>query len=217
MAGPQRVSPGEPVAKKSAVLDASVLVQEPVRSLLLWIATAGGFEPYWTERILDEVGRNLLAESFVTAEQWARLHAALREHFAESFIDQVRTDEHEADMPNQEKDRHVLAAAVASDVELVVTNNLKHFPAADLSTVGKRSCSGDDFLSELLDAYPNIVREALREQVKAMRNPWQWTESELLGRLAGLGEGDALAPQFAQAAAARYGITLGRPPPKPQR
>ena len=43
---------------RRVLLDASVLYTEPVRGLLLWIAALGGFDPLWTARILDEVGRN---------------------------------------------------------------------------------------------------------------------------------------------------------------
>ncbi len=45
---------------RRVLLDASVLYTEPVRGVLLWVAALGGFDPVWTARILDEVGRNLL-------------------------------------------------------------------------------------------------------------------------------------------------------------
>lgn len=143
--------------RPQAVLDASVLHQEPVRSLLLWIAAEGGYEPFWTDRILEETERSLLG-GVVTSDQWRRLHAAMSAAFPDAMLDQEEVDGIEGRMPNHEKDRHVLAAAVVGDVELVVTNNLRHFAADDLAPLGKRSLNADAFLCELLGRSPHIVR-----------------------------------------------------------
>lgn len=178
-------------------MDASVLYQEPVRSLLLWVAIEGGYEPLWSERILEETGHSLLSGGVVTPEQWDRLRAAMSTAFPGAMLDQEAVDAIEHEMPNHEKDRHVLAAAVVGSVELVVTNNLRHFETADLAQLGKRSLDADAFLCELLDRSPSIVRTALDQQVAHMRRPRQWTLAELLGRLEGQGSGDPLAPNFA--------------------
>ena len=198
------------------VLDASVLYPEPVRSLLLWIATEEGFDPCWTERILEETRRNLIAEGAVSSAQWEDLRVAMQDAFPEALIEQADANAIEQEMPNDPKDRHVLAAAVAAGVELIVTNNVKHFRQVDIDSVGVRAMTADQFLSDLLDAVPSIVLRALEEYVARMRNPRQWSVAELLGRLAGLGRGDALAPRFAEAAAAKLGIELATPPDRPR-
>lgn len=204
-----------PVRARDELLDASVLFQEPVRGLLLWIAADGVFSPRWTTRILDEVGRNLLKMGFVTTEQWQRLAATLHGAFPDALVDQQAADQLEADMPNDPKDRHVLAAAVAGNVDRVVTNNLKHFKAEDLATVGKESIDADAFLCDLLERAPLTVRDALHQQARVMRRPRQWTAEELLGRLAGLGPGDALAPNFVAAVEQRLAMTPQPPPERP--
>jgi len=198
------------------VLDASVLYPEPVRSLLLWIATEEGFDPCWTERILEETRRNLIAEGAVSSAQWEDLRVAMQDAFPEALIEQADANAIEQEMPNDPKDRHVLAAAVAAGVELIVTNNVKHFRQVDIDSVGVRAMTADQFLSDLLDAVPSIVLRALEEYVARMRNPRQWSVAELLGRLAGLGRGDALAPRFAEAAAAKLGIEMAPPPGRPK-
>jgi hypothetical protein len=109
--------------------------------------------------------------------------------------------------------RHVLAAAVAHGVELVVTNNLKHFKRADLERVGVRALNADQLLCELLSVAPNVIREALESQTATMRTPRQWTVAELLGALAGLGLGDALAPSFVEAVSERLEMAPVAPPP----
>ncbi len=195
-----------------SVLDASVLYSEPVRSLLLWIATQEGFDPCWTERILEETRRNLIADGAVSPTQWEDLQAAMQEAFPEAVIEQADADAIEHEMPNDEKDRHVLAAAVAGNVELVITSNLRHFEQADLEEVGKQALSPDQLLCELLATEPTVIHNATERLVTVMRTPRPWSIPELLGRLAGLGHGDALAPRFAKAAAAKLGIEMAAPP-----
>jgi hypothetical protein len=127
--------------RRRCVLDASVLYQELIRNLLLWIAAEGGFEPFWTVRIIDETRRNLIEDGVLELEQWERLRAAMLTAFPDAMLDQPATDAIEHKMPNDEKDRHVLAAAVAGNVELVITSNLRHLEQADLDKVGKQALS----------------------------------------------------------------------------
>jgi predicted nucleic acid-binding protein len=198
--------------RRRCVLDASVLYQELIRNLLLWVAAEGGLDPFWTERILDETRRNLIGDGVLEPEQWERLRAAMLSAFPDAMLDQPTADAIEHEMPNDEKDRHVLAAAVAGNVELVITNNLRHFEAADLEEVGKQALSPDQLLRELLAVEPTVIHAAMQQLVTVMRIPRPWSVPELLGRLAGLGHGDAIAPRFAAAAAAKLGIETAAPP-----
>lgn len=200
------------MARPQALLDASVLCQEPVRSLLLWIAAEGGYEPFWTRRILEETERSLLDGGVVVPAQWDRLRAAMSTAFPEAMLDQVAVDAIEDKMPNHQKDRHVLAAAVVGGIKLVVTNNLRHFEAEDLTPIGKRSLDADAFLCELLGRSPHIVNAALNQQVAHMRRPCQWTLTELLGRFGGQGSGDPLAPNFAITCERLFSLEA-KPPP----
>jgi hypothetical protein len=202
----------EPPRRRRCVLDASVLYQEVLRNLLLWIATQEGFDPRWTERILEETRRNLIADGAVSPAQWEDLRVAMQDTFPEALIEQADADAIEREMPNDPKDRHVLAAAVAGGVDLVVTNNVKHFRQADIESVGVRAIIADEFLGDLLDAVPNVVLRALEKHATSMRNPRKWSVGELLGRLSGLGHSDALAPRFAKAAATKLNIEMTAPP-----
>jgi hypothetical protein len=200
------------MAQRSGVLDASVLYVESVRSLLLWIADGGGFAPFWTKRILEETRNNLIEGGVIAAEQWDRLRNAMVTAFPEAMIDQGAVDAIADEMPNEAKDRHVLATALVSDANLVVTSNIRHFLPGDLARVGKRGVTPDDLLCELLWAEPNIVRESLELQAAHTRTPRTWTVAELLGLLAGLGRGDAQAPVFAASAARAFGVDPAPPP-----
>lgn len=63
-------------------------------------------------------------------------------------------------------DRHVLAAAIAGKASVIVTWNLKDFPASDLVPYGMTSQSPDDFLTDLYAAFP----DALFSSVKSARH-----------------------------------------------
>lgn len=198
--------------QRRCVLDASVLYQELLRNLLLWIAAEGGLDPFWTERILDETCRNLIEDRVIEPEQWDRLRAAMLTSFPDAMLDQAKADAIEHKMPNDKNDRHVLAAAVAGDIELVITSNLRHFKQADLERVGKQALSPDQLLCELIATEPTIVHAAMERLVTFMRIPRQWSIAELLGRLAGLGRGDPLASRFAATATAKLHIEPETPP-----
>ena len=60
-------------------------------------------------------------------------------------------------MANQRKDRHVLAAAVHSGCEVIVTFNLKDFPGPALDPHGIAAVHPDEFLLDQLDLYPRSV------------------------------------------------------------
>lgn len=201
-----------PSRRLRCVLDASVLYQEVLRNLLLWIAAQGGIAPLWTDRILDEARRNLIADDVLERGQWDRLQAAMLSAFPDAMLDQAAADAIEHDMPNDEKDRHVLAAAVAGDAELIITSNLRHFRQDVVARVGRRAVSPDQLLCEVFTRAPTVTYAAMERLVAVMQTPRAWTVPELLGRLAGLGRGDALAPQFAALAAAKLDIEVAAPP-----
>src|SRR5687767_9448716 len=106
------------------VLDANVLYPFSLRDTLLRAAAEGLFQAYWSEQILDEVSRNLI-QAGMTKLQAERLRTAMEAAFPEA-----RVTAHEHLIPamnNDQKDRHVVAAAVKVGAQVIVTSNLKDF------------------------------------------------------------------------------------------
>jgi hypothetical protein len=97
-------------------------------------------------------------------------------------------------MTNHPKDRHVLAAAVAGRADILVTENLKDFPPAAVAHLGITVAGQDDFLSGLLELYPDAVLDALRRQASRYRREPR-TVMALLNVLASPGQG---CPEFAR-------------------
>ena len=80
------------MARRRCVLDASVLYQEVVRNLLLWVASEGGLDPFWTERVLGEAQRSLIRDGVVSPVQWERLRTAMLVAFPDAMLDQSSAD-----------------------------------------------------------------------------------------------------------------------------
>lgn len=113
-----------------------------------------------------------------------RLRAIMEREFPEA---DVTGYEHLIDaMPNDPKDRHVVAAAVKAGAQVITTANMKDFSALP---DGVEAQSPDEFLCNLFDLDPNGVEELLRDQAADLVKPTM-TFDELLERLA------KVAPEF---------------------
>jgi len=90
-------------------------------------------------------------------------------------------------MTNHPKDRHVLAAAAAAGADLIVTANLRDFPADAVDQVAVEVSHPDDFLCDLLDAAPRRIQQILREQANATgrHGHAKFTVDDVLAGLAG--------------------------------
>lgn len=161
-----------------AVLDANVLFPFTLRDTLLRAAAAGFYQLRWSSNILDEMTRNLVATGTMPAGKATRLRAIMEREFPEAMV-----TSHErlvAAMPNDEKDRHVAAAAVKAGAHVIVTSNIKDF--APLPE-GLEALPPDAFLEGLLDLDPEAFIAMLHEQAADLVHP-PMTFDDLLGRLA---------------------------------
>lgn len=167
----------------AAVLDASVLYPLPLRDTLLRIAETELYDAYWSERILDEVARNLVADGRATDDQARRLTDAMTAAFDGAAVAGDAVNRLEPVMTNDEKDRHVLAAAGVSDAQVVVTLNLKDFPVEACEPFAVDPLHPDVFLLDLYSLDPDEVYEAVGRQAAVLRRPPMKLD-ELLERLA---------------------------------
>jgi hypothetical protein len=82
-------------------------------------------------------------------------------------------------MTNHEKDRHVLAAAVRSGAETIVTYNLKDFPRSALASYSITAQGPSTFLKNLYELDPDAVGHPLELQAAAIDKSFDY----LLDRL----------------------------------
>lgn len=165
----------------SVILDACVLVQAAVRDTLLRLFERRLFLARWTDEIMDEVVRTLEGKLHRTPQQTDHLVRELREHFADAWVEGYR--QLIPAMTSHQKDKHVVAAAVKAGCEVIVTYNLKHFPADALRPFGVEPMHPDEFLVDLYHADGEVVVHELHEQGRMLQAPR--TISEVLNWLEG--------------------------------
>lgn len=160
------------------VLDANVFFPFTLRDTLLRAAAADLYQLRWSALILDEMTRNLVSTGTMAEDRASRLRAIMEREFPEA---EVTGYQHLIDaMPNDPKDRHVVAAAVKAGAQVITTANLKDFAALP---DGVEAQSPDEFLCNLFDLDPAGFEELLREQAADLVKP-PMTFDELLERLA---------------------------------
>ena len=167
----------------SVVLDACVLYPIGLRDTLLNLAEAGCFRVLWTEEILAETSRNIVEDTpGLTTEHLEKTFAAMRRAFPEAMVENY---EHlVGSMTNHPKDRHVLAAAVAvaSEADVIVTLNTRHFPSAACAPHGVSIQTPDQLLCEVTEVWPNLVVAVLAAQAARKARP-PMSLPEMLDRL----------------------------------
>jgi predicted nucleic acid-binding protein len=171
------------------LLDASVLFPSTLRDTLLTLAEHDLFEPQWSTEILAEVRRSVIAQRSVPASAIDRTLSLMSATFEYATVDGWEHLVDQVHLPDPD-DRHVLAAAITGGARMIVTANLRHFPAADLRRHRVRAASPDQFLQKLFDTEPDMVLAAFRSQAARYRRP----PMDLDGLLVRLGRGGA--PEF---------------------
>ncbi len=174
----------------TAVVDTCVLFSASLRDTLLRIVQTRLYDIRFTDEILAELQRNLIEKRRKSEQQVKWLVASITEAFPEQIVRDYR---HLIDlMPVNAKDRHVLAAAIKCNAQIIITENLKDFPSQLLAPYDIVAQSPDDFLIHLLnDNNREDIKRLLTQQAKSLRHP-QMTVAEVLDRLA------IQVPQFAK-------------------
>lgn len=134
---------------------------------------------HWSEDILREVQKALVEGIGRTNAESLRVVDAMRNAFPECCV--AGYQPFIPVMPVDEGDRHVVAAAVATKSEVIVTTNLKHFPANALAGFNIEAQHPDEILTNLFDLNPGRMVEIIRQQAQALNNPPKTVEDILEG------------------------------------
>lgn len=168
------------------ILDTCVLVPVSLCDTLLRLAECGLYIPRWSSETRVELERALVSKIGLTAEKAKKRIAKMHEHFADAVV--VGYESLLPTMTNPEKDRHVLAAAVEAEAELIVTMNLRDFQESALAPFRVEARHPDAFLVALYDLRPQVVIHTLDAQASAIGR----SISELLNTL------QRITPDFAE-------------------
>ncbi|MEJ6395249.1 PIN domain-containing protein [Gymnodinialimonas sp. 2305UL16-5] len=149
-----------------AVLDACVLYPTVLREVLLGCAHEGLYQPIWSARLLEEWRRAAERNGGPTDGALADHEAAeANRRFPKALM--PPGDEAALWLPDP-ADIHVLASAVSSNAECIVTLNLKDFPRREVSGQGVRVMHPDAQLMEWwLDAPDRLESVVQNVQTRA--------------------------------------------------
>lgn len=153
----------------TCVLDTCVIYPIDIRDLLLWFAYFDLYRPKWSHAIFDEL-YNVMIEKGMPDEKAKKQIERINTAFPDAMVNNYEELIEKLSLPDK-KDCHVLAAAIKSDANLIVTNNLKDFDNAYLSKFGLCAKNADDFITDTIDLNTKLAKEAFTTMVAHRTNP----------------------------------------------
>lgn len=157
-------------------LDACVLYPTVMREILLGVAATGAFQPVWSARILEEwarAARKLGPEGETQARgeiamlgvAWPAAEAPAAEHLEGRLW-----------LPDP-NDIHVLATAVSTSSDAIMTLNIKDFPKSVLAEEGLLRLTPDEHLHSLWvhqsAEVEAVAQRVLAEAQRLSGQPWE--------------------------------------------
>ena len=165
------------------IYDANALYPNTLRDLLIRIAQQPHLvQAKWTSDILSEMSRALRRNRpDITEEKVSRLcelmNSAVRDCLVENYQPLIEA----LDLPDPD-DRHVLAAAIKVDAQVIVTRDRKDFPPKTLAQWDIRPKSPDDFVRDVIDLDSQAVWACV-QQIVDSRTKRPVTVDDVLGEL----------------------------------
>jgi len=172
-----------------AVLDACILYPFHLRNVLVQAAVDRLVEARWTDAIHDEWIRNLAARApAIPAERLQNTRRLMNEALPTATVSGYQKHIRRVNLPDPD-DRHVVAAGIAAGASVILTLNIRDFPAKELKRFGLRRETPDVFLSALYDEVPDLMIGSL---ANARRNLTKTSvsASDFIGIVAGQGLGE---------------------------
>ncbi|MBO9550959.1 PIN domain-containing protein [Pseudomonas sp.] len=153
----------------TAICDACVLYPAPLRDLLLRLGGKGIYRARWTREIDEEWKRNLLTNrKDLTRDQLDRLSGLMEAAIPDALISGYEHLGASLVLPDPD-DVHVLAAAIACSAQVIVTFNLRDFPASVLQGYSVIALHPDEFIMELWSQDQAGVLEAAADMRRSLK------------------------------------------------
>lgn len=155
----------------TVLLDANVLYSAALRDLFMRLALQKLYRPRWSSLIHEEWMAAVLRNfPDITRQQLERTRDLMNLHSKDSLVtgfeDRIKT----LTLPDPD-DRHVLAAAIHAQANIIVTQNLKDFPQSVLTLYGIEAQHPDLFIRRLLQHDAGAVIAAAHQQRANLQNP----------------------------------------------
>lgn len=166
----------------TALFDANVLYPAPMRDVLMQLAVIDLFKAKWTNDIHQEWIEALLRnEPHRDRAMLERTRDLMNQATRDCLVTGYEALIPALHLPDA-GDCHVLAAAIVGRCDVIVTQNLKHFPEASLALYGIEAQHPDTFLCNHLSLAPGLFCSALRKVRGRLKKP-PFSAKEYLGIL----------------------------------
>ncbi len=167
------------MANLTAFLDASVLYPAPLRDLLMELAVSDLYRAKWSNAVHEEWIRALLrTRDDLTRERLGRTRDLMNAHVLDAVVSDFEDLIGVLKLPDPD-DRHVLAAAIKGRADLIVTANLKDFPAGALARWGIEAQHPDEFLTHQFHLSQPVFLKAVKTVRLRLKNPPKSAEEYL--------------------------------------
>ncbi|MGH6845879.1 MAG: PIN domain-containing protein [Methylocella sp.] len=143
------------------IFDACILYPFHLRNIVVQIAVDRLVDARWTDEIHGEWIRNLAAN--VPTIPIGRLQITRRlmnDALPHAMVTGYQEHIQAVTLPDP-YDRHVVAAGIAGGASVILTWNLRDFPARELKKHGLRRQTPDAFLADLYDKTPDLTLASL--------------------------------------------------------
>lgn len=163
----------------TAFYDASVLYPSELRNLLMHLALTGLFRAKWSAGVQEEwICALLRRRPDLSREKLERTRMLMDQHATDALVTGYEDLIEGLHLPDPD-DRHVLAAAIRGRADVIVTSNLRDFPAEILGQFGIAAQHPDEFILHLLDLGPGLVVAAARDHRESLKKPPKTIEEYL--------------------------------------
>ncbi|MDH3726353.1 MAG: PIN domain-containing protein [Myxococcales bacterium] len=155
----------------TVVVDANVLYDAAARDLLIRFAIRGSVRVRWTEHILDECFHALRSNRpDLREDRLIRMRKLMCDAVPDCIIMGYEPLVEAIQVPDT-GDRHVVAAAVKSDAQAIVTYNTRDFPNESIGQYHLEVIHPDDFFVNQIDLDPIAAVHVIRELAEDLKVP----------------------------------------------
>lgn len=155
----------------TCLFDACVLYPAPVRDIIIRLAIADFYRAKWTNRIHDEWISSLLSNRpDLDRKKLENTRLLINESVEDSVVEEYESLTDTLSLPDP-NDRHILAAAVKAQAQIIVTYNLKDFPAGILAKFGIEAQHPDDFFLNQSDLQQGPFLSSIKRIRESLKKP----------------------------------------------
>ena len=158
--------------RRRVLPDTNVCYPISLLDLVLRLDEAELHEIVWTDDLLDELARKWVAKGARSPEAAAKVCDDVRAAFVGQDVARDTYEHLIESMPGKDPDDHAhAAAAVVRAPCVILTKNVKDFPAEPLTARGVTVCEPDEYLTELFDHHPDELVGIVRDMAADRRSP----------------------------------------------